>query len=145
MAGLAISGKIWSTLKILQWDDLPEKRWPWPPYCERRFQLLIDFPTSSACTPNRRGGPLTTVGGGACSEIYAITQLITSWKRLVPLPSWVMYALPKKKTTNFSDRSTRSFITLVAVKLKKKNHKYRDIKRNLIFIKLRDKKCACCG
>jgi hypothetical protein len=34
--------------------------------------------------------------GGASSEKYAITQLITSGKRLVPLLSWVS-TLPKKK------------------------------------------------
>jgi len=93
--GLSIQER-WSTLKVLQWYDLQEKCWPWPPYCMPRLQLLIDFPTSSARTPYTRGGPLRIAGGGACSEKYAITQLITSRKCPVPLPSWVMYTLPRK-------------------------------------------------
>jgi len=44
-------------------------------------------------------------GGGASSEKYAITQLITPGKRLVPLLSWVTY-FTKKKKRHFATRST---------------------------------------
>lgn len=56
------------------------------------------------------------LGGGASSEKYAITQLITSGKRLVPLLSWVTYFTKKKKRVFFHEKHMNYFIVLVAVK-----------------------------
>ena len=48
--------------------------------------------------PFQKGRPTNHCwGGGASSEKYAIIQLITTGKRLVPLLSWVTYFTKKKK------------------------------------------------
>lgn len=67
--------------------------------------------------PFQKGRPANHCwGGGASGEKYAITQLITSGKRLVPLLSWVTYFTKKKKKVFCHEKHMNYFIVLVPVK-----------------------------